>query len=138
MKAILGQMSIGDLVSFDLLVGSVVTQNYDRVKIAGVIPASHADKFGEDVYALHAQVFRLLPEGTVDDDPESYQYLVVEYDTGNTRIVGIPWINDKTIKVFTRTSATFKIEDLSQEDANDIRDYIARKGYHVTLTVTNS
>lgn len=68
-KNILGKMDIGDTVSFDLHVSSVLPQDYSLVKIEGVIPANLCDKFGTDVYALHAQVYRLVPEGTMDNNP---------------------------------------------------------------------
>lgn len=135
MDKILGKIALGDTVSFDLHVASVVTQNYDNVKVTGIIPARFVDKFGEDAYALHAQVYRLLPPGTIEDDAESYEYIVVEDEGGNTRVIGIPWIDETTIKVHHRSEVVFKLVDMPQEDINQVRDYFARLGYIPTVTI---
>lgn len=138
MKNILGRMNVGDVVSFDLHVEAMVTQSYHRVKVLAVIPAKFSDKFGEDVYTLHAQIYRLLPPGTIQDDPESYQYIVVELEDGQNRVVGLPWIKDDTIRVHDSSTVTFTVEDMPQEDINDVRDYFARKGYQVNVNVVSS
>lgn len=133
-KNILGKMDIGDTVSFDLHVSSVLPQDYNLVKIEGVIPASLCDRFGADVYALHAQVYRLVPEGTMDNNPESYNYLLVKTQDKEYRVVGLPWINSDTIKIYKQNKVTFSVVNCAEEDITIIRDAIARRGYHVVMT----
>lgn len=133
-KNILGKMDIGDTVSFDLHVSSVLPQDYSLVKIEGVIPANLCDKFGTDVYALHAQIYRLVPEGTMDNNPESYSYLLVKTQDKEYRVIGLPWINADTIKVYKQNKVTFGIINCAEEDIALIRNAIARRGYHVTIT----
>lgn len=132
-KSILGKMELNDLVSFDLHVSSVLPQDYHLVRIKAIIPASVADKFGTDVYALHAQVYRLVPQGQIEDNPDAYYYLVVETQDKETRVVGIPWINKDTIRVFKQNKVTFSVVNCADEDIQSIRDAIARHGYHVKI-----
>ena len=126
---ILEKFKLKDVISFETHASQVLPQDYERVTVIGVIPASDCHLYGFDAYAVHAQVFRLVPAGTMDNDPESYDYLRLRTLNGETRIVGIPWINASTIKVFKKTTASFIVEDIAQEDVNKIRLAIARHGY---------
>lgn len=130
---ILSNLRIGDEVSFELRVSSVLGQNYDHVKVVGIVPANACHYFGSDVYAIHEQVFKLLPDGSVKNDPESYQYILVEDLNGQKRVIGLPWINESTIKVHLRKVAVFTVPDIKQEDVVKIRDVIARYGYNCTF-----
>ena len=133
--AILGKFEINDVISFDLHVSAIITQDYENVKVKGLIPATACRFFNMDPYATHAQVYRMLPQGTVRDDPESYSYLIVETVDGQERVVGLPWINIDTIKVHTRQTVRYEIEGIAQEDITLIRDVIARYGYNCSFTV---
>lgn len=132
---ILNKFKINDIISFDLHVDSVLPQDYEHVKVKGVITAQIATLLGADVYATHAQIYRLLPAGVAPDNPEEYLYLQIETSDGQTRILGLPWINADTIKVYNTSTAIFTVTDIAQEDINNIRDVIARYGYHCTVKI---
>lgn len=132
---ILGKFRIGDTISFEVYAGSILSQDYDNVKVQAIIPAHLCDTFGYDVFATHAQIYRLIPEGRMEDNPRSYHYLLVENENGNTRVVGLPWINESTIRVFSQNVATFTVESIDQEDINRIADVIAQYGYSCSVKI---
>lgn len=132
---ILGKFRIGDVISFEVYAGEILSQDYDNVKVQAIIPAHLCDTFGYDVFATHAQIYRLIPEGRMEDNPRSYHYLLVESENGNTRVVGLPWINESTIRVFHQNTATYTVHDVDQEDIHRIAEVIAQYGYHCTLKI---
>lgn len=134
---ILGKFRIGDTISFEVYAGSILSQDYDNVKVQAIIPAHLCDTFGYDVFALHSQIYRLIPDGRMEDNPRSYHYLLVESENGGTRIVGLPWINENTIRVFKQNVATFRVDNIDQEDINRIADVIAQYGYACTVKIND-
>lgn len=132
---ILGGFRLGDEISFELKVSAILAQDYDHVIVKGVVPASSCDIFGLDAYATHEQVYPLLPEGSVANDADSYSYLLVENLQGQKRVVGLPWINESTIKIHRKQTAVFTVLDIKQEDVVKIRDVIARYGYNCTFSI---
>lgn len=132
---ILGKFKINDIISFDLHVSAIITQNYENVRVKGVIPASACRFYSMDPYATHAQVYRLIPAGTIQDDAESYSYLLVETADGQERVVGLPWINISTIRVHSMQTARFEVKNIALEDVVTIRDVINRYGYACTYTI---
>lgn len=135
MGLILNKFKTGDTISFEVHASAILLQDYDNVKVMGEIPAELCDRFGFDAYATHAQIYRLVPEGTMEDDPESYSYLLLKTVNGQFRVIGLPWINTSTIRVHKATRAIFTVDNIAQEDINVIRDAIARHGYHVNLSI---
>lgn len=132
MEKLLSKMNIGNIVSFSLHVDSVITQNYEHVKIIGIFPADACDPY-DDVYATHAQVFRLLPEGLAEDDASSYPYLLVETELKERRVIGLPWIDYDTVRVHDRSLTSFSAYNMSQEDIEAVSDFFARRGYKPTI-----
>lgn len=126
---ILNKFQVGDVISFDVHVSGVLTQDYDNVTVKGLIPAESCDKYGYDVYALHAQIYRMIPQGTMEDNPDSYPYLLVKTLDEQWKVVGLPWINADTIRVHRQITAVFTVPNIAQEDINLIRDVINRYGY---------
>nr|DAT18065.1 MAG TPA: hypothetical protein [Caudoviricetes sp.] len=133
--AILGKFELDDTISFETYIEAVVQQSYNHVVAVGIVSAEDCALFGYDVYALHAQVYRYIPQGRMEDNPASYKYLVVKDVDGNKMAVGLPWIKEDTIKVFKTNTVTYTVEGIAQEDINRIRDVIARYGYHVSVNV---
>lgn len=128
-------LKVNDIVSFELHVSGIISQRYDYVKVAGIIPASFADRFGVDAYSLHAQVFRLLPEGIAQDDADSYEFLIIESDNKAITAIGLPWIKQDSITVHTSKTARFTVPNISTEDLDVIRSVIARYGYTCTAEI---
>lgn len=133
---ILDKFRLKDIISFETHAPSILSQNFDRVTVEGIIPASDCQRYGFDAYTTHAQIYRLVPEGAMEDNAESYSYLRLKTMTGDDLIVGLPWIDKNTIKIYKSTTATFTIEDIAQEDIEQIRLSIARHGYHCTLKIS--
>lgn len=133
---ILEKFKLKDIISFETRASQILPQSYDRVTVEGVIPASDCHLYGFDAYSTHAQIFRLVPEGTMEDDADSYNYLRLKTETGETLIVGLPWIDTNTIKVYHRLTAMFTVEDIAQEDIERIQLAISRHGYACSVKVS--
>ena len=140
MSLILDKFSLNDVISFDLYVSAVLQQDYDYVTVEGLVKANQCHMYGVDAYSLHAQVFRLVPAGTMEDNPDKYLFLLVKHQNAEGRksaydVVGLPWINPETIRIHKQTTAIFEVPDIAQEDINLIRDTIARFGYKCDYTL---
>lgn len=133
---ILEKFKLKDVISFETHASTILPQDYERVTVVGIVPASDCHLYGFDAYSMHAQVFRLVPSGTMENNADSYDYLRLRTLNGETRIVGIPWINASTIKVYNQTTASFIVNDIAQEDIERIRLAISRYGYDCKLELS--
>ena len=83
---------------------------------------------GGDPYSKHAQVYPLLPTGTVDD-AASYTYLKLKLVSTEIAYIGLPWIREETIVATQRRRAVVKIEDVGPSDVNEIGLALSSNGY---------
>ena len=131
----LGELfNIGDTISFEVYPATILGNAFKDVKVLGVIDADLAVSVGYDVIAKHANVFPALPEGEVEDNPRSYQYLLIQFMNGNRSAIGLPWIIRDTVVRRTTTKVVLEIDGAGSSDVTVMVEALAENGYKVTAS----
>lgn len=134
MNSALNNVRVNDLISFELYETGVFEDTFQKVKVLAFTTARLAANFaGHDVYALHAQVYRHLPEGTVEDNPDGYSYVVIETQDKVLYTIGIPWIRPDSVKRVTSMSVRYTVDGISDADIGLIANAIKLFGYNVKV-----
>lgn len=126
--------NIGDTISFDVYPATILGSAFKDVKVLGVVDADLAVSIGYDVISKHANVYPTLPEGEVEDNPRSYQYLLIQFMNGNRDVVGLPWIDRDTVTRRTTTKVVIEIDGAGSADIPIMIEAMAENGYKVTAS----
>lgn len=121
----MSNMSIQDIkpdqrISFDVYPSNILGNNFKDVKVLGFYSAFIAARF-TDIYSLHANVYPQLPVGSVDDDATSYSYVEIQHRSGETTIIGTPYIKEDTIVISGSRRYTLTFENITEQDYNHIK-----------------
>ena len=122
--------------SFDVYPSSVIGSGFQNCTVLALM--DHSSAAAEiDTVALHAQVYPYLPKGYIDD-PTQYTYVKVKLASGDITIIGLPWINNETIKKVSATTIRANIRNVTPDDLDKLRRVLLSNGYeHVTLEVVS-
>tara|TARA_B100000767_G_C19667409_1_gene493741 strand:+ start:560 stop:973 length:414 start_codon:yes stop_codon:yes gene_type:complete len=123
---------LGDVVSFSVFdnVKAVIPTKFENVQIVAVLDADTAKSL-IDPYSLHRNIFPLLEDGTVTDDPYGYTYIKVKLPNGKYTAVGYPWINQTTIEKRDASTAQVLISGISSTELQRFKDHVAAGGWTV-------
>lgn len=127
---------IDNVVKFDTYATELGT-NFNGVTIA----ATHSYRTASqrrDVDAVHQQIYSRLPAGT-PNDPKKYTYVEVITASGESVILGIPWIKESTIQAIKTLVYKPSIVINSNQDITIINQVLTQAGYSniiATDTVT--
>ena len=105
-------LEIGNVVTFEVHPSAIIGGRFKTVKVVTRRAMNFARLFGIDPVAMHNNVFPLLPS-TVENDPDSYQYVAVKHPNGTVSVLGVPWINENTIQISQRGTLEVIVEDVS-------------------------
>lgn len=125
---------IDGIYSFEVYPTAIIGTNFKNVKVEGVINQSMAEALGFDTKALHAAVYPSLPSSTVND-PSKYNYLKIKTPSGQTQILGLPWINMNTVQQINLGKFIIEIDNESSSSQQKILTTLAANGYKVTSIV---
>lgn len=121
---------IGAMYSFEVYAPSILTSSFKNVVAEGVLREAQAKQLGLDTRAMHARVFPYLPSGT-PNDPSAYNYALFRTLTGETTILGIPWIRDSTVSLIDAQTLSIKIGNVdATKDIPIIRNALSQLGYN--------
>ena len=114
--------------TFEVYPITILGNDYKNVIVLGVVNPSIAQKF-LDIDAVHNQVYPYLPEG-VRDDPRAYDYVLLRTISGETTVLGIPWINQESIVEVESTTMIVEILDVTSQDIEKVSDALIVNGYN--------
>lgn len=117
----------GDQISFDVYPSAIIGQSYNGMQVMAFLDPETAAAF-EDIASLHAQVYPTLPGGT-PNDAYQYNYIRLKNASGQTVIVGEPWIVDATIEIDGTETWAFKVSNITPSQKTDIVNILASRGY---------
>lgn len=123
------EVQVGQRFSFEVYPVSVLGNNFQDVRLEGIISAQTAAAYGIDIQALHANVFPTLPSGTVPNDPFQYNYIRVRFPSGEYTVLGIPWIRSDTIVISTGGKVTMVFQDKTPTDIDNMLLALSANGY---------
>lgn len=116
----------GNAYSFNVHPVAILGNDFTNVTVTAILDQETANQF-IDTRALHVQVYPTLPQGT-PDDPSVYMYLKLKTASGNTRVIGVPWINIETVELVEMGTFTITIPNRSVTDTAKIQNALAANG----------
>jgi len=129
MAQILDKMNIGDVATFDVYPAQLLGTQFRQCKVLAILDYDTCRALGFDPDALHVKVFATLPTGT-ENDPAKYQWLKLKLTSGETTVIGLPWIKPDTIQTTTTSTITVVYTNVAPEDMVKIRTMNANNGYN--------
>lgn len=122
-------VQIGQRFSFEVYPTSIIGNNFQDVRLEGILSARAAASYGVDIEALHANVYPTLPQGSAPNDPFQYSYIRIQYPSGEYAVLGIPWIRQESIAISNGGKLTLSFEDKTQVDLDRILMALSSNGY---------
>lgn len=129
--ATLQEIPIGSVISFEVYPSAQFGSNFQAVTLAAVFDANIARVLGFDVIANNQSVYQSLPTGT-PVDPMQYSYFQIKYPSGQTEILGVPWIREGSIRMHNGKRLTVVLDDLDETRKNRVIAAIKAQGENPT------
>lgn len=116
----------GQVVTFKLNT-KLLPDIYSKVTVLGTVDYELAiATSGDDLTAIHSNIYSTLPEGT-PANPRDYDYLIVRTAAGERKAVGLPWIMEP-ITVIEQKGLRITIPNASSSDITLISKDLQSRG----------
>lgn len=122
-------VQLGQRFSFEVYPAAVLGNNFRDVRMEAMLNARTAASFGVDIQALHANVYPTLPEGSTPNDALQYNYIRVQYQSGEYAVIGVPWIRPESIVISAGGKLVLTFMDKTQTDIDRIMLALSSNGY---------
>ena len=132
----LQEIPIGTVISFEVYPSAQFGNNFQAVTLQATFNSALARMLGFDFIAANQQVYSTLPAGT-PNDPTQYNYFQIKLASGETQILGIPWIREGTLSIHNGKRLTLVFDDLDETRKNRIIAAVKAQGENPTSTVFN-
>lgn len=137
MANLIGNAKYGDIVTFTVFPAEIIGNDFQHVKVIGVINAQVAESLGLNAYTLHQQVYPILPRGSAPNDADSYNFLLVEMQNGSKMAIGVPWIDLNTLQIHVSSTATLVLNDITPEKIQIVREALSANGISIASLSIN-
>lgn len=90
----------GDVISFSLVVSGVITDEYTNVIYDSTVGYDVARSIDTSIPEKHANLYPFFKDKVSVNSPKAYNYIAVKLNTLTNKlaIIGIPWIQESTLK----------------------------------------
>lgn len=123
------KLAVLSTVSFEVY-PSILGTSYEQIRILGHLSARTARRSGYDVDAMHTAVYPQLPSG-VPKSPDQYLFVEFQFPNGKVGCIGMPWIREDTIEVFTYDSVEITVPNITPARREQLIAHLAAGGYDV-------
>jgi hypothetical protein len=120
-------LNLKSTYSFDVYPVAEIGNDFQNVTVLSILDPETAGLY-IDIRAMHIRVFPRLPAST-PDDPTSYNYVKLKTASGETRVIGMPWINQASIELVERSTTVFEVANTNVSDQIKIRQLLAANGF---------
>lgn len=103
--------------------------DYTDVTVLALMNFATVGKLGFDAAAMQSQISPYLPAG-IPKDYQSYTYLMIQDQGGQTRFIAEEWIRADTIQLRDVTTAHVTIGRVSASDGMRIRAALNANGFN--------
>lgn len=124
-------LQLSAIYSFEVYPFAVYGTKFKNVKVLSVLDPNTAQALGLDIRARHAQVYPTLPAST-PNDPTKYNYVRLQLPSGETEIIGLPWIIENTIETVSLGKHFIEVDNSASTDTSKIVKALAANGIQVT------
>ena len=138
MSKLIGDAKYGDLVTFTVYPAQIIGNDFQYVKVIGIVNAQVAESLGLNAYTLHQQVYPILPRGSVPNNADEYDFLLIEMQNGTKMAIGKPWIDINTLQIHVQNKATLILTNISTEKLQIVREALSANDVQiVSLEITS-
>lgn len=123
-------MEIGKTYNFDIYPTAILGSNFKNMKLLAILDADTTRLLNFDPNVMHIKVFPTLPPGSVDDYL-GYGYYKFRTETGQTVILGTPWVKDTSVVELSSSHLWVKVT-ATAEQVNAVRASLTSNGFQVT------
>lgn len=116
------------VVNFDVYPAAILGSNFNNVRVEAILDAETARMIGYDPWSMHVNVYPTLPEGT-PNDPNDYLFVRLKLESGESTIVGLPWIREESIEQVSYTTISLKIPNVGPGDVEKVVKALSANGY---------
>lgn len=114
--------------NFSVYPSDILGNNFKQVIVEAIVNPSIAAKF-LDIEAFHVQVYPYLPAG-IPNDPRGYDYLMFKTASGQTTILGIPWIKQDSVVLAESGTIFVEIPNVTTQDLTRVSDALSANGFY--------
>lgn len=125
--ATIQEIPIGTVISFEVYPSAQYGNNFKAVTLQAVFDANIARMLGFDVVSANQNVYQSLPPGT-PVDPTQYNYFQIRFASGETQILGVPWIRAGTLSVHNGKRLTMVFDDFDETRKDRILAAVKAQG----------
>jgi hypothetical protein len=119
---------IGQVLTFDVYPAPVLGNNFQNVTVQGILNQESANQV-IDTVGLHIKVWPWLePQGT-PNDPAQYNYIKIRTQSGAVTALGMPWINESTMRATTSQTITALISNVTAGDVPAVQNALISNGF---------
>jgi len=119
----------GTVVSFLNYAPEILGQDFTSVTINGRFDRSVATALGLDVLSKFANIYPIIKDNGVANDPDSADYLKITKPSGATAILWVPWIIESSIATVGNQVITAVIDAATPSDVAIVVAALESNGY---------
>lgn len=121
---------VNQVVSFNTRAPAVLGDAFTRVTVKSLLDADDARRYIDPV-ALHVNVFPLVhaADPSIPDDSSKYMYLKIQYETGETTAIGVPWIDPDSLTIVTPGTGIVTLKDFAPGDIPRLRNALLANNF---------
>lgn len=123
-------------ISFEMNASAMFGYRIENATFSGVFSADVAILMNVDIEAMHASAFPTLPDGT-PNDARQYDYFQVRLADGQTRVMGVPYVREGSVKVSGGKTLVLTFSEVSNEQFYRIKEALASNGFSPSNVVFN-
>lgn len=131
----------GDIVNFDMVRPGIFGDQYRNMTISAVGDYNLARNIDPEINAKHASFYPFFKD-TVDNvnSPSIYDYLILQTSKTDPTLVviGVPWINQTTLKTITSRYATIVINGFQEYHRSPVTDFLNNLNVSYTLEIKDN
>lgn len=117
---------IGSSYVFETYAGSILGTTFKEATCVAIMDGETALR-ENDVISIHANVFPSLPVGT-PNSYSGYPYVKFKLKTGQSMILGMPWIKENTISLVETVNVQVTVKLNSISEADNVRRALVSNG----------
>lgn len=126
--------SLGAKYNFNTLAPAQLETSYKNATVVAIMDYTLVSQYMSPE-VQHANIFPLLPPGTIDD-PKKYTYILFVSEAGIKRALALEWIDIPSIVLVTTQRLQLEVRGIGSGDTQRIRDALSIMGFHdITATI---
>jgi len=119
---------LNGIYRFDLQAPSILGASLKNVTVVSTMTERSAIRAGLATREIHAKIYSQLPVGT-PNNPDAYTYVEFRTMSGETVIMGLPWIKQESIEEITLRPYNVRFDDLPAVDLERLSHLLLTGGF---------